>query len=222
MRKAAAAMNGVVPEAQKDAWDKLLRGLSLSVDPRRKERVEALVRACVLFGGPIAPPKPKAPKAKKEPPVLDWRAPVDALPGIGPNVRAKLEAVNVTAVADLLFQFPSRYDDRREPTTLAEALEASEEDQRVVFSAPVAKADVVNMRGRRALRVTFKDGSAQVTAWWFFLAHNVLAMCKPGVQCVVSGKLEVLENKPPRMIHPDVVVDVEAAHTVVPVGPRLG
>lgn len=222
VRKVAAAMNGAVPEAQKDAWEKLLRGLAKDDDPRRKERIEALVRACTLFGGPLPPSKPKVAKPKPPPPALDWRAPVDALPGIGPNVRAKLEAVNVSAVADLLFQLPSRYDDRRAPTTLAEAIEASAEEERVVFSAPVHKADIVNMRGRRALRVTFKDGNAQVTAWWFFLAHNVLAMCKPGVQCIVSGKLAIEEKKPARMIHPDVALDVESARTVVPVGPRLG
>ena len=39
VRKAAQAMNDVVPEAQREAWQKLLRGLARDDDPKRRERI---------------------------------------------------------------------------------------------------------------------------------------------------------------------------------------
>ena len=213
-------MTDVVPVAQKGAWEKLLKGLARDDDPKRKDRVEALVRACKLFGVT----EKKSPKSaeKKPDPALDWRAPVDALPGIGPSVRDTLAESNVRSVADLWFQLPTRYDDRRAPCSLADAIDLAAAGERVVFAATVASGGVVPMRGRRAVRLVLKDGDRSIHAWWFFLAHGVLSLAKPGTPCIVSGKITLGEKGPPRIIHPDFAVDDEAHRTVVPMGPRLG
>ncbi|MGH7280346.1 MAG: hypothetical protein ACRELY_02395, partial [Polyangiaceae bacterium] len=116
MREAALAMTDAVPAAQKDAWVKLMKGLAREDDPKRKERAQALVRACRLFGGPAKMAKSSQKQADF---AIDWRAPVDVLPGIGPQLRETLAESNVIAVADLLFQLPTRYDARRAPISLA-------------------------------------------------------------------------------------------------------
>lgn len=213
-------MSEAVPAAQKVAWEKLMRGLAKEDDPKRKDRVEALVRACRLFGGP----EKRAAKSsqKQADPAIDWRAPVDVLPGIGPAVRETLAESNVLTVADLLFQLPTRYDDRRAPVSLAEAIDLAPAGERVVFAAKVASGGVVPMRGRRAVRLVLSEGDRSIHAWWFFLAHGILSLAKPGTPCIVSGKITLGEKGPPRIIHPDFAIDDEAHRTVVPMGPRLG
>ena len=220
VRESALAMTDAVPAAQKDAWEKLMRGLARHEDPKRKERIESLVRACKLFGS-AEKPATKSSQIKADP-AIDWRASVDVLPGIGPAVRDTLAESNVLTVADLLFQLPTRYDDRRAPLSLADAMESAPSGERVVFAATIASGGVVPMRGRRAVRLVLKDGDRSIHAWWFFLAHGILSLAKPGTRCIVSGKITLGEKGPPRIIHPDFAIDDDAHRTVVPMGPRLG
>ena len=192
VRRAAQAMNEAVPEAQRDAWGKLLRGLAKDDDPKRRERIEALVRACALFGSPT---KTNAKSSQKpQPPALSWESPVDRLPGIGPTLREKLEELGIRAVADLLFTLPTRYDDRRAPLSIKDALDAAVRGERVVVAATVESATVVPMRGRRAVRLVFSDGKHKLHAWWFFMAHGPLAIGKAGGACLVSGKITLGDN----------------------------
>ncbi len=225
VRKAALSMNDAVPEAQREAWQKLLRGLDRNDDPKRRERIEALVRACALFGSPEKSRDRKS-SPKPEPPALSWQDPVDRLPGIGPTLKEKLDEIGIRAVADLLFAFPTRYDDRRAPLSISEAIALTKKegnhDQRVVIAGVVESASVVPMRGRRAVRLIVRDGGTKLHAWWFFMAHGPLALAKVGVPILLSGKLTLDEKKPPRIIHPEIALDLPETRTVVPVGPRLG
>ena len=221
VRKAAQAMNDVVPEAQREAWQKLLRGLARDDDPKRRERIEALVRACALFGGAKKTSTKSSQKA--EPPALSWESPIDRLPGIGPTLSSTLDELGIRAVADLLFTLPTRYDDRRAPLSIKDALDAAVRGERVVVAASVESATVVPMRGRRAIRMVFTDGGKQkLHAWWFFMAHGPLAIGKAGGACLISGKITLDEKKPPRIIHPDLSADSAENRLVVPMGPRLG
>ena len=66
------------------------------------------------------------------------------------------------------------------------------------------------------------DETCNLHAFWFFSAHGVLALAKPGVPVLVTGRVTVEPKKPPRTAHPDLVLDAPDARTVRPRYPRLG
>ncbi len=181
------------------------------------------MRACALFN--VRPPRKNGDaksSQKPEPPALSWQDSVDRLPGIGPTLRTTLEEIGVRSIGDLLFTLPSRYDDRRAPLTVSDAIERAKKDERVVVSAEVESATVVPMRGRRAIRLVVKSGGTKLHAWWFFMAHGALAIGKVGAQLLLSGKITLDEKKPPRIIHPEIALDLPENRIVAPIGPRLG
>ena len=219
LRKAAGEATSEVPEARRADWEKLLAGFAKESDPRRKERVEGLVRACRLF----ATSERKA-RLDEEP--LAWDDPLDRIAGIGKASRDALEVEGVRCVSDLLWTLPTAFEDLRAPLTIAEAIvKASDEDSpRVCVTGCVQSATLVPMRGRRSVRVVLKDpdGKPTLHLWWFFPAHGVLASAKVDQKMIVVGRLRVEKGKPARMIHPDLVIDSPENRVVRARYPRLG
>lgn len=164
--------------------------------------------------------------------------PVDRLPGLGSSARAALAEHGIRTVADLLWTLPSGWDDLRTPLSLAEAISratSADHPQRFVFRAIVKSASVIPIRGRRAVRVVLTDasqgvdsqkrgrsGACSLHAFWFFLAHGVLAVAKPGAEVLAIGRITVEPNKPARTAHPDLFADTPEARIVRPRYPRLG
>ena len=153
-------------------------------------------------------------------------APVDVLPGLGPSARDALAEHGIATVADLVWLAPSGFDDLRAPVTLGAAVGAAREAPvRVVASGIVKSASVIFVRGRRSVRVLVQDAhdaSVKVHLFWFFMAHGVLALAKPGAPVIVVGKLRVEAGKPPRMAHPDLFADAPDARSARARYPRLG
>lgn len=168
-------------------------------------------------------------------------APVDALPGLGPSGRRALSEHAIVTVADLAWVPPIAWDDLRAPIPLAQALaearrhvEAGElgRPPRFVVSAVVKSGGLIPIGRRRAVRVVLADeGDDKCTlhAYWFYTAHGVLALAKPGVKvlCVARPKIELKTSKaerakPPRCAHPDLLPDTEETRVVRPRYPRLG
>src|SRR4029079_2073409 len=74
--------------------------------------------------------------------------PTHSLPGIGPAFAERLAEKGLETVEDLLWCLPRRYDDVRDAKSLADVARM-EEGTRATFSARVASARMVFVRGRR-------------------------------------------------------------------------
>lgn len=215
-REAAAG----VPESRREDWNKLIALLEGDEGPpsRTRARVEGLVRACRLFASPVA--------------ALD---PVDRLPGIGPTSRAALAESGILTVADLVWLPPVGFDDLRAPIALAAAVEDAKRvggrgeprgrGPRCVISAVVKSASVVPIRGRRTVRLVVHDAAdeaCKLHVFWFFMAHGVLQVAKPGAPLLLVGRVLVETKKPARMAHPDVFADTPEIRGVRARYPKVG
>jgi ATP-dependent DNA helicase RecG len=206
---------GDVPEHRRADWEKLLAGIERGMgdpEPRTRARVEGLVRACRLFGTPIDPVDP-----------------VDRLPGIGPTSRTALAENGVHTVADLLWVPPVGFDDLRAPVPLASAIEEARRSggrgPRTVVSAMVKSAGIVPIRGRRSVRLLVHDATdeaCKLHVFWFFMAHGVLTVAKPGAPLLLVGRVLVEGKKPARMAHPDLFADVPEMRGVRARYPKMG
>jgi ATP-dependent DNA helicase RecG len=146
---------------------------------------------------------------------LAWTDPVERAAGLGPASAEKLAKHGVRCVADLVWTLPSGWDDLRSPVSVREAIgraraaEASlEPAPRQCVRALVQGGRFVPMRGRRAVRVVLADESepaATIEAWWFFAAHGVLEAAKPGVVCLLLGRVRIT-GKRARAAHPELIV----------------
>jgi ATP-dependent DNA helicase RecG len=146
--------------------------------------------------------------------------PVDRLPGIGDKARAALEEHGVQTILDLIWTPPLGWDDLRAPLTLKEAIARSPE--RCVFAATVKSSSILSFRGRRTVRVMLEGDGCTVQAFWFFLAHGVMAIAKAGARVLVIGKITTEPKKPARLAHPEIFADTEQARVVRSRYPKLG
>ena len=221
-----------VPEERLADWEKLLAVLAKTEDDeeRQKARVEGLVRACKLFEKQRRAAKPPPP-----PRVVEAGDGIEAIPGFGPAARAALAEHGIRTVTDLVWLPPVAWDDLRAPTSLAEAVAAAcrlheataggVKPARVVVSAIVKSSGVIPLRGRRAVRVVLADEHDEkctVHAFWFFMAHGVLTLCKPGAKVLVIGRIAAEPKKPPRTAHPELFLDTPESRVVRARYPRLG
>ncbi len=137
---------------------------------------------------PASEPAP-APRARRVAPAragagLD--APVETLSGVG-NKRAELFAkLGVRTIRDLLFYYPWRYDDYSQLKTI-DHLRYGEV---VSVIATVWEAGVRKLRTGRALfRAILSDATGTLEINWFNQEY-LEAHIRPGMQIVVSGKVD--------------------------------
>jgi ATP-dependent DNA helicase RecG len=241
----AEKLSVAVPAARMDDWRKLLDGFALREGkPTRspeqvRARVEGLVRACKAFreSEPPPPPKPR--------PVItvgpDHQ--LQVLPGLGPKTARALAEEGITTVSDLFWALPARYDDWSQPLSVGAFVESlvSEAGElapgaptgRVCLRAVVVSATLVPMRAMRSVRVVLADADAAdsaaepsasarkrtVVAQWFYAAHGVLALARPGTLVRLLGRaLPPGEKGKPgakvvRFIHPEIVREEDSVPT---------
>lgn len=229
-----------VPEERRSDWEKLLGGLSKEEtdEERTRARVEGYVRACTLFEKKRRSEKQREARAArppKPPEVPTPFDPVDRLPGFGPSARIALAEHGLRTVTDLVWLAPAAWDDLRDPVPLAsavaaarstyEATQGAARPARVVVSAIVKSSGVVPIRGRRTVRVVLQDENdtkCTMHAFWFFLAHGVLAAAKPGAKVIVVCRIKAEPKKTPRTAHPEVFADAPDTRIVRARYPRLG
>ncbi|MDE1924297.1 MAG: ATP-dependent DNA helicase RecG, partial [Gammaproteobacteria bacterium] len=102
------------------------------------------------------------------------QAPVTALRGVGEALAARLRALGVESIQDLLFLLPLRYEDRTRVVPLGE-LRAG---QRAAVEGEVQLAEVA-FRGRRQLLCRIADGSGFLTLRFFhFSAEQQRALAR--------------------------------------------
>ncbi len=137
-------------------------------------------------------------------------------------------------MADLVWTLPVAWTDSRAPLSIADAVaraQATPAAGRACFRGTVKSAGMVPMRGRRAVRIVLTEAPESIAAgapaggsivlWWFFAAHGVLGLARPGAGLIVSGRIRVDPGKPARVAHPDVAEDTPAARVVRPRYPRM-
>jgi ATP-dependent DNA helicase RecG len=223
IERLARAATPQVPEGRRADWEKLVAGFGAPEDKRRRARVEGLVRACTMFDR-----EERAIERRATP--LAWEEDVARVDGIGPSARLKLAGHGVAFVADLVWTLPVAWDDLRAPVSISEAVERARAAEATLAPAPrqcirakVKSASLVPMRGRRTLRVilTSEAGSDVLDAWWFYVAHGVLALARPGALCLVVGRVRVREGKRPSVAHADLLIDQPSARGVRPRYPAL-
>jgi ATP-dependent DNA helicase RecG len=181
---------------------------------------------------------------ERSPARLAWEEPVRRADGLGPAAGAKLAARGVSVVADLVWTLPVGWDDLRAPLGVREAITMARARELSLDPAPrqcvrgmVKSATLVPMRGRRAVRVVVADvedrtppssgrdpdrAEPSLDAWWFYAAHGVLALARPGTACLLVGRVRMRDGKRPNMAHPDVLCDDEHARDVRPRYSPLG
>jgi ATP-dependent DNA helicase RecG len=189
-----------VPEPRRGDWDKLVSRLAVD-DARRNDRLLALRRACALFAA--------------EAPALDPEGAVATVPGLGTAAREALAEHGITTVFDLLWTLPTGYDDLAHPLDVEQALEearaslhAGLPSARICVRGVVHRANLVFAGGRRFVSVVLRgEQKGTLTLSWFFVAHGILAVAKPGQRCLVVGRIRLDSGGRARMAHPDLLRD---------------
>src|SRR4051812_24563316 len=138
-------------------------------------------------GAPPARPRAAEPTARAAPADDGLLAPVERLRGVGPAVSERLHGKGLVTIRDVLFHFPTRYEDRRSPRLVADAPLG----ERSVIAGTVARVNEARGRyGRRRLEVFLRDdaGSALLLLWFHYRA-SLLEKVRAGARILVSGEV---------------------------------
>ncbi|HEY4484195.1 MAG TPA: ATP-dependent DNA helicase RecG [Candidatus Paceibacterota bacterium] len=98
--------------------------------------------------------------------MLDLLTPIEKLPKVGPKNLPRLKRLGIKTVKDLLWHFPSRYEDFTQTVGLGEVGEVGKV---ISIIGEVAKIKTTNI-WRRRMSITeahIKDGDEQTRAVWF-------------------------------------------------------
>jgi hypothetical protein len=122
----------------------------------------------------------------------DWHgsgldSPVTRLPGIKDAMATKLAKLGVETVGDFLSLYPRRYDDYRSLKTISQ-LELGE-DVTIIAQVWETRKQETHNRNLTMIKSLLTDGTATIEVTWFN-QQWLLAKLKPGVQIVLSGKVE--------------------------------
>src|SRR4051812_25885202 len=138
-------------------------------------------------GAPPARLRAAEPTARAAPADDGLLAPVERLRGVGPAVSERLHGKGLVTIRDVLFHFPTRYEDRRSPRLVADAPLG----ERSVIAGTVARVNEARGRyGRRRLEVFLRDdaGSALLLLWFHYRA-SLLEKVRAGARILVSGEV---------------------------------
>lgn len=145
------------------------------------------------------------------------RRPVTALRGVGDALAARLAALGVEQVQDLLFVLPTRYEDRTRVQPIGSLLAGS----RAVVEGEVQLSEVT-FRRRRQLLCRIADGSGFLTLRFFYFSGQQQAGLARGTRLRCFGEV----RRGPgglEMVHPEYrrLFDDDAAleKTLTPVYP---
>ena len=147
-------------------------------------------------------------------------APTHTLPGIGPAFAEKLAEKNLETVEDLLWCLPRRYDDVRDAKPLAEVCEL-DEGTRATFSAKVATARMVFVRGRRWAEVRLGGVDltqpASAVVRWFNVWAGIEKRMPAGSVVTLSGVVKKRSGRL-ELANPDILA-IDVADAQLPLDP---
>jgi len=125
-------------------------------------------------------------------------APIAALAGAGPVTAGRLAERGLHRIRDLLYFFPTAYDDYRRAFAVAELAGLPE------GTAVVVRGKVVRVRRffRRLLDVYIEEGGAALRARWFRPNAGMAKAYEKGKQVALAGKLRRNDKGESELIHP--------------------
>jgi len=132
---------------------------------------------------------------------------VTAISGVGPTQAKRLKRLGVQTIGDLIYLFPTRYDDYRKLKPIARL----EYGDRVTVIGTVRSTRVKTVRsGLTIVNAIIADASGSIQATWFnqpYLANQF----RRGRQIVLSGQVDeylgrlVMSNPTWEMLEPDLI-----------------
>jgi ATP-dependent DNA helicase RecG len=147
--------------------------------------------------------------------------PLDAISGIGPRFTAKLKRLGIVSVRDLLWHFPSRYEDFSKIYQIGEL----EPGQQATVQGVVEDVNVRRTWHKHLtiVEASITDGSGAIRAVWFNQPY-IKNLLRPGRMANFSGKVALSEQEL-YLSHPTYELsnsEVETKHTarLVPVYPE--
>lgn len=122
--------------------------------------------------------------------MLDMQQPITQIKGVGPELAKKFGILGITTLADLAYNFPRRYEDYSNVTTIAE----------LAPGAATIKATIKSAKGRyvrRGMHITeavATDNTESVRLIWFNQPYRAAAL-KAGETYYISGNYELSHNR---------------------------
>jgi ATP-dependent DNA helicase RecG len=195
-----------------------------SID-RRQELVEEVLSAwrdvegesAAVEQGSTEPTPPPPAKTSPPPGRTDLSSPAHELHGVSDTYAKRLERLGINTIQDLLYLFPSRYDDFSALKTI-DKLDYGEE---VTIIGTVRETkERTSRKGQSIVTSTISDGTATVQATWFNQPYLTRRL-RPGKQIVISGKVDQYMGRPAFASPTWEPLDEELIHTkrLVPVYP---
>ena len=143
---------------------------------------------------------------------------VQYLKGAGPALAAKLKALGIERIENLLFHLPLRYEDRRHFTAIPELRDG----EPALVLARVERADV-RYPGRRSLQVSVADGNGLLRLRFFYFNDAQTRNFVPGRWVRAYGTVR-LGKQGPEIIHPEyrlaeTAAELRAEDTLTPCYP---
>jgi ATP-dependent DNA helicase RecG len=137
-------------------------------------------------------------------PPLTLASPVQYLKGAGPALAAKLRALEIDRVEQLLFHLPSRYEDRRRFTPMGELRDG----RSVLIRARIEHAEV-RYPGRRMLRVSLREGDHWLGLRFFHFNEAQVKSFIPGHWLRAYGTVRI-GKQGPELVHPEYRIAMQA------------
>jgi ATP-dependent DNA helicase RecG len=140
----------------------------------------------------------------RSPPAVLLDTPVSSLAGIGPKRAQALAESGLECVADVIAYLPSRYQDWRERTPIAELKPGIV----AVLEGELSKIDERPMRGRGWRRLATGwltiDGK-RIRIVWFNLPAYMRGYMPGGQRVLVRGRISLSQDGALELAHPDVI-----------------
>ena len=136
----------------------------------------------------------------------DWKKPsmddpIQFIKGVGPKKALLLKKLQLTAIEDLLYFLPFRYEDRTQFKKISTLMPG----EFATIMAEVLTAGIIYIgRRKRIFEVIFQDETGTTRAKWFrFNETYMLEKFKTGAKLIVSGKPSINKRSGLELIHPD-------------------
>ncbi len=129
--------------------------------------------------------------------MLKLNGEIDALKGVGPALKIKLNDRGVNTIEDILFLLPNRYEDR----TILYDIQNAPINEHVLITGKIIESKIL-FYGRRSLFVKIQDDSATLNLRFFYFSRAQLQQFKKNTHIICFGLLKS-NGKKSEMFHPE-------------------
>ncbi len=117
--------------------------------------------------------------------------PITALNKVGPKYKVLLETLQIYTLGDLLYHFPTRYED---VSTLKNIAELQPEEKVTIHATIASINNIFTKTGKRLTKAKLMDNTGVTEAIWFN-SHFLKTVLKPNQEYSFSGKVGSFANK---------------------------